>query len=131
MKTSCSALATGLLFLFLATSVAPMESGRITGSVYCDHNKNHQFDKTEKGLENIHVQIFVKQCSGPALQTVHTDFEGKFVFEGFGPDTYYIRSDVACVCGGRMPTTNTCQKVILEEGMTIDLPPFGYTEYGQ
>ena len=112
-------------------SVAAMESSAITGAVYCDHNNNGQLDNEEKGLENIHVQIFINKCGGTALQTIHTNKDGNFTFHGFDPNTYFIRSDVPCVCGGRMPTTNTCQKVVLREGETVVLPPFGYSEYGQ
>jgi hypothetical protein len=107
------------------------ESTLITGSVYCDHNQNGRFDNEEKGLENIHIQIFAGQCGGNVLQMVHTDKEGNFNFQGFEAGTYFIRADVACVCGGRMPTTSSCQKVELSAGGTINLAPFGYSEYGQ
>ena len=122
-----------LILLLVAGSslVIAAEPTRITGSVYCDHNQNGQFDHKEKGLKNIHVQIFAGQCGGNALQMIHTDEDGNFTFQGFDAGTYFVRADVACVCGGRMPTTTSCQKVVLSAGEAIELPPFGYSEYGQ
>ena len=124
-----------LFTIFLMTAgldpLLAVESSLISGSVYCDHNQNGSFDEQDKGLKNIHVQIFVDQCGGTALQTIHTDKDGEFTFKGFDANTYYIRADIVCVCGGRMPTTNTCQKVELKEGETLKLQPFGYSDYGQ
>jgi hypothetical protein len=131
MKTSIYVVLSIFLLVVAMGHTRAMESSSITGAVYCDHNHNGQLDNEEKGLENIHVQIFIDECSGTALQTVHTNKDGNFTFHGFDPNTYFIRSDVPCVCGGRMPTTNTCQKVELKEGETVILPPFGYSEYGQ
>lgn len=128
-----------LIYLFFAVfffSIAvgfamAMELTSITGAVYCDHNNDGQLGGGDEGLENVHVQIFINKCGGTALQTVHTNKDGNFTFHGFDPNTYFIRADVPCVCGGRMPTTISCQKVVLSEGESINLPPFGYTDYGQ
>ena len=125
--STCSAL---LLVFGSGVSMAT-ESSFINGSVYCDHNKNGDCDQEDKGLANIHVQIFLDKCGGTALQTIHTDKEGNFSFRDFNANTYFVRADVPCVCGGRVPTTNTCQKVVLKAGETVELPPFGYTEFGQ
>jgi hypothetical protein len=134
MKPSKPVIIHILLALLLTAGYVQLlaaESTLITGSVYCDHNQNGSFDNDEKGLENIHIQIFAGQCGGNALQMIHTDEEGNFTFQGFDAGTYFIRADVACVCGGRMPTTTSCQKLELSAGQTISLPPFGYSEYGQ
>jgi len=134
MKRSGILLTLVFLVVCLAASIDQLtaaELSLITGSVYCDHNQNGKLDNEEKGLENIHVQIFTSYCGGTSLQTVHTNNEGNFSFKDFGPDTYFIRADLACVCGGRMPTTTTCQQVDLLPGQTVNLLPFGYSEYGQ
>lgn len=134
MKFSGILFTPAFLFLCLAISIDPLtaaEPSLITGSVYCDHNQNGKLDNDEKGLENIHVQIFSSYCGGTALQTVHTDRDGNFAFRNFAPDTYFISADLACVCGGRMPTTTACHEVDLLAGQTVNLLPFGYSEYGQ
>ena len=131
MKRSIFAIFTVLLLVILIGPAPAMASGTISGSVYCDHNNNGKLDDEDRGLENIHVQIFTLKCGGTALQTIHTNQDGGFTFQGFDPDTYFIRADVPCVCGGRQPTTTTCQKVELGEGEDVVLPPFGYTEFGQ
>jgi len=131
-----SGITSTLIFLTLCLTsgtfqLVAAEPSLITGSVYCDHNQNGKLDNAEKGLENIHVQIFSSYCGGTALQTVHTDRDGNFVFRNFAPDTYFISADLACVCGGRMPTTASCHEVDLLAGQTVNLLPFGYSEYGQ
>ena len=107
------------------------ETGSITGNVYCDQDKNGICDCEETGLKNIHVQIFAEQCGGTALQTVSTDEKGNFAFEHFNPGTYFVLVDLKYVCGGRVPTTWNCQQVTLDNGESITLPAFGYSEYGQ
>ena len=107
------------------------ETGFITGNVYCDHDKNGICDCEEKGLKEIQVQIFTEHCGGTALQTVATDEKGNFAFERFNPGTYFIAVDLDYVCGGRVPTTSNCQRVKLVNGENINLPAFGYSEFGQ
>lgn len=122
------------LLLLLATfggQTMAAETGSISGSVYCDHDKNGICDCEEKGLRNIHVQIFTEHCGGTALQTVSTDEKGNFAFAKFNPGTYFVSVDLDYVCGGRIPTTNNCQQVKLVNGENISLPAFGYSEFGQ
>ena len=99
--------------------------------MYCDHDKNGICDCEEKGLKNIHVQIFADHCGGTPLQTVATDEKGNFAFEKFVPGSYFIAVDLDYVCGGRVPTTSNCQQVNLMNGENINLPAFGYSEFGQ
>ena len=107
------------------------ETGFITGNVYCDQDKNGICDCEEKGLKEIQVQIFTEHCGGTPLQTVATDEKGNFAFERFDPGTYFIAVDLDYVCGGRVPTTSNCQEVKLVNGENINLPAFGYSEFGQ
>ena len=107
------------------------ETGSISGNVYCDHDKNGICDCEETGLKDIHVQIFAERCGGTALQTVATDEKGNFAFRRFSPGTYFVSVDLDYVCGGRVPTTTHCQQVKLIDGENINLPAFGYSEYGQ
>lgn len=125
--------------IFLSASMLVISSGLamgtettlINGSVYCDHNRNGECDKEDKGLNDIRVQVFKDLCGGAAVQVTHTDSEGRFQFHDLAADTYFVRADVPCVCGGRIPTTSTCQQILLQEGEVVQLPPFGYSEYGQ
>lgn len=123
-----------LLALLLTAYNGPLtaaETGSITGNVYCDQDKNGTCDCEEDGLKDIHVQIFVDHCGGTALQTVSTDEKGNFAFESFVPNTYFVLVDLDYVCGGRVPTTVNCQQAKLVDGETVNLPAFGYSEYGQ
>lgn len=119
-----------LLTAYCGQAIAA-DTGSISGSVYCDHDKNGICDCEEKGLKDIHVQIFTGHCGGTALQTVSTDAKGNFSFEKFHPGTYFVAVDLDYVCGGRIPTTNNCQQVKLVNGENINLPAFGYSEFGQ
>jgi hypothetical protein len=105
--------------------------GSIKGNVYCDHDKNGVCDCEEGGLKGIPIQIFTGQCGGTPLRTVATDAKGNFIFERFDPGTYFVMVDIDYVCGGRVPTTANCQQVQLVDGETVNLPAFGYSEFGQ
>jgi len=107
------------------------ETGSITGNVYCDQDKNGQCDCEESGLKGIHVRIFAETCGGTALQTVATDGKGNFHFGNFNPGTYFVAVDLDYVCGGRVPTTSNCHQVTLVKGEVVNLPAFGYSEFGQ
>jgi hypothetical protein len=120
-----------LLLTACDSQVTAVEQSSITGSVYCDQNQDGNCDCEEGGLENISVQIFVDHCGGTALQTITTDEKGNFTFQDIDPSTYFIRADLNYVCGGRVPTTTTCQQVEAAAGKTVSLPPFGFSEYGQ
>ena len=126
---------TPLLLTLLLTAYSghtrAAETGFITGNVYCDQDKNGICDCEEKGLKEIQVQIFTEHCGGTPLQTVATDEEGNFAFERFDPGTYFIAVDLDYVCGGRVPTTSNCQQVNLVNGENVNLPAFGYSEFGQ
>lgn len=113
------------------SQVTAAEQGSITGNVYCDKDKNGICDCEESGLKGIPIQIFTEHCGGVALQTVSTDEKGNFAFRHFDPGTYYVLVDLDYVCGGRVPTTTNCKKVDLSAGQTVDLPAFGYSEFGQ
>ena len=131
-----SILVTPLLLLAMLLTAysgqtSAAETGFITGNVYCDQDKNGICDCEEKGLKNIHVQIFADHCGGTPLQTVGTDEKGNFAFERFEPGSYFIAVDLDYVCGGRVPTTSNCQQVKLVNGENINLPAFGYSEFGQ
>ena len=122
------------LYLLMSLSINHVIAGQpvdMTGHVYCDYNRNGIFDDKDKGLKNIHVQIFSGQCGGTALQATATDGEGNFAFRNFRPDTYFIQADLAYDCGGRLPTTSTCRKIELENGNSDSFVSFGYSEYGQ
>jgi hypothetical protein len=121
----------GLLMATYSGQITATETGSITGNVYCDHDKNGICDCEEGGLKNIHVQIFVEHCGGTALQTVSTNEQGNFAFSSFDPGTYFVSVDLDYVCGGRVPTTTNCQQVKLVNGETVNLPAFGYSEFGQ
>jgi hypothetical protein len=107
------------------------EAGHINGSVYCDQDEDGKCKCDEEGLDDMHVQLFAQQCGGTPLQTIHTDKEGNFSFYVPKPGQYYVMVDLDYVCGGRVPTTDTCQQVDLEAGETITLEPFGYSDYGK
>ena len=123
-------LVTAMLLMFSVTSLAE-EPGSITGSVYCDHDKDGNCGCEEQGIKDIPVQIFMEHCGGTALQTVHTDKRGNFSFKNFEPGDYFVRVRLDYVCGGRVPTTTDCRQVELPSGETVNLPAFGYSEYGQ
>ena len=125
-----------LLLLVLVQSVfgeqpTNTEPGLIIGSVYCDQDKNGVCDCEENGLQDIHIQIFREHCGGTALQTLHTDENGEFTIQVNDPGTYFVMVDLEYVCGGRIPTTTSCQRVELTAGETVKIPGFGYTVYGQ
>ena len=107
------------------------DHGSITGNVYCDLDKNGTCDCEEGGLKDIHIVIHEDSCGGTALQTIHTDKKGNFTFRGFLPGKYFVKVDLDYVCGGRVPTTATCQEVDLAAGETVTLKAFGYTAYGE
>jgi len=123
-------LLTLLLFIPAVASIAA-ERGSITGNVYCDRDKNGVCDCEEGGLKGITVEIFTEHCGGTPLQAVSTDEKGNFIFEHFDPGTYFVLVDIEYVCGGRVPTTASCRQVQLLDGETVNLPAFGYTEFGQ
>lgn len=134
MKLSKFTIPQLLLALLLSVYGAHLtadDKGSITGNVYCDEDKNGICDCEEGGLKDIHVQIFTQHCGGTALQTVSTDEQGNFAFQNFDPGTYFVLVDLKYVCGGRVPTTSNCQQVKLVDGETINLPAFGYSEFGQ
>ena len=123
-----------LPLILLATYSDPLvaaETGSITGSVYCDKDENGICDCDDGGLKNIRVQAFAEHCRGTALQTVATDEKGNFTFGNFNPGTYFIAVDLDYVCGGRIPTTSNCQQVTLVNGEVVNVPAFGYSEYGK
>jgi hypothetical protein len=105
--------------------------GSIKGNVYCDQDKNGICDCEEGGLKGIPIQIFTGHCGGTPLRTVATDAKGNFIFASFDPGTYFVMVDIDYVCGGRVPTTANCQQVQLVDGETVNLPAFGYSEFGQ
>jgi len=124
-----------LLFVLLSITYSDRataaDQGLITGNVYCDRDKNGICDCEEKGLKNINIKIFKQHCGGTALQTVITDKKGNFAFRAFDPGTYFVMVDLEYVCGGRIPTTTYCQEVNLPPGEKVNLPAFGYSEFGQ
>ena len=124
-------LTLGMLLIAYSGQVVAAEPGSITGNVYCDRDKNGTCDCEEGGIKDVHIQIFTQHCGGTALQTVSTDGKGNFSFESFDPGTYYVLVDLKYVCGGRVPTTTNCQQVKLTAGESVNLPAFGYSEYGQ
>lgn len=117
--------------IFAAGDFGHEEAGTITGSVYCDEDEDGQCGCEERGLRDIHIQLFTGHCGGTALQTIHTDREGHFSFHVPKPGHYFVKVDLEYVCGGRVPTTDTCQEVNLGAGETVELTPFGYSEYGK
>jgi len=134
MKPSKFVIPLSLLTLLLLSWSAQLpgaEPGSIVGNVYCDKNKDGACDCEERGLENVHIQIFIEHCGGTALQTVSTDEQGNFTFQHFEPGTYYIMADLDYACGSRVPTTVNCQQVTLATGETVTLPAIGYSELGQ
>ena len=120
-----------LILSIPGASLFAAERGSITGNVYCDSDKNGICDCDEGGLKNVTVEIFTEHCGGTPLQAVNTDEKGNFAFENFEPGTYFVMVDIEYVCGGRVPTTVCCREVQLKEGETVNLPAFGYSEYGQ
>ena len=120
-----------LLLSVPGATLLAAERGSITGNVYCDSDKNGVCDCEEGGLKDITVEIFTEHCGGTPLQAVSTDVKGNFAFERFEPGTYFVMVDIRYVCGGRVPTTVSCREVQLTEGETVNLPAFGYTEFGQ
>lgn len=123
-------LLAGLLITYSGQLIAA-ETGSISGNVYCDQDENGICDCDDGGLKNIHVQIFAEHCGGIALQTVETDGKGNFHFGNFDPGTYFVAVDLDYVCGGRVPTTSNCQQVTLVNGEVVNLPAFGYSEFGK
>lgn len=120
-----------LLMACWSGQILAAEAGAITGNVYCDQNKDGSCDCEEGGLKDIHIQIFTEHCGGTPLQTVSTDEKGNFAFQTFDPGTYFVKVDLDYVCGGRVPTTASCRQIQLAAGETVNLPAFGYSEYGQ
>ena len=132
-----------LIYIALAFVLAPatalaegdfghVEAGTINGSVFCDHDEDGKCGcEDEYGIKDIHIQLFAGHCGGMALQTIHTDKTGNFSFHVPNPGQYFVRVDLEYVCGGRLPTTDTCQEVDLGAGETVELTPFGFTDYGK
>lgn len=134
MRTLINLILAGILapaMGFAAGDFAHEEAGTISGSVYCDQDENGQCGCDEHGLKGIHIQLFAKHCGGVALQTIHTDKDGNFSFHVPKAGQYFVMADLDYVCGGRVPTTSTCQKVALEAGETVTLEGFGYSKYGK
>jgi len=121
----------GLLTTILSGQLLAAETGSITGTVYCDHDKNGICDCEETGLKDIPILIFVEHCGGTPLQTVATDEKGNFAFGNVNPGAYFVMVDLDYVCGGRVPTTRNCQQVKIMDGEVVNLPAFGYSEFGQ
>jgi len=130
-KLATSVFLLALLSTAFSGQLMAAETGSITGNVYCDHDKNGICDCEETGLKDIPIQIFVEHCGGTPLQTVATDEKGNFAFGNFHPGTYFVLVDLDYVCGGRVPTTRNCQQIKLVDGETVNLPAFGYSEFGQ
>jgi len=107
------------------------EQSSITGKVYCDKDKNGTCDCEEDGLAGLRIKIFAEHCGGTILQAVTTDKQGNFTFQGVEPGTYFIMVDLDYVCGGRVPTTTNCRQIALTPGKSLNLPAFGFSEYGQ
>lgn len=120
-----------LLLTAYSGQSAEAETGSITGNVYCDQDKNGICDCEESGLKGLHVNIYIEHCGGTPLRTVSTDEKGDFIFENIKPGSYFVSVDLDYVCGGRVPTTTNCQQVKLLDGENVNLPAFGYSEYGQ
>lgn len=136
LNMKCSKLVLPLLILALMPSAfnnlaIASEQGSITGKVYCDKDKNGACDCEEDGLADLHIKIFAEHCGGTALRVVSTDKQGNFTFKGVEPGEYFIMVDLDYVCGGRVPTTTNCRQIKLAAGETLNLPAFGYSEYGQ
>jgi len=130
-KVTHALLLFALLLSAFSSQLTATETGSITGNVYCDRDKNGICDCEEGGLKDIPIQIYTQHCGGTPLQTVATDEKGNFAFGNFHPGTYFVKVDLDYVCGGRVPTTTDCQQVKLVDGETINLPAFGYSEFGQ
>ena len=131
LNFSLQLLVASLMLVAYCNPAIAQDHGSITGNVYCDKDKNGICDCEEGGLKDIHILIHKKSCGGAVLQTIHTDVQGNFTFRGFEPGKYFIKVDLDYVCGGRVPTTATCQEVDLAAGETIALTAFGYTAYGE
>ncbi|MGD9264750.1 MAG: SdrD B-like domain-containing protein [Lysobacterales bacterium] len=116
---------------FAEADLNHVEAGTIQGSVYCDADEDGACGCDEKGLKDIHIQLFIGGCGGMAVQTIHTDKEGNFSFHVPKPGRYFVKVDLDYVCGGRIPTTDTCREVNLGAGETLELSPFGYSNYGK
>jgi len=124
-------LLAALLFPMTGVQADAAETGSINGNVYCDADRNGACECEEHGLKGVPIQIFIERCGGTAIQTVATDEQGNFSFRNFDPGTYYIRVHLDYVCGGRVPTTASCRQVELAAGEAVNLPAFGYSEFGQ
>ena len=116
---------------FAAGDFEHVQAGTINGSVYCDADEDGKCGCEEHGLKDIHIQLFAGQCGGMALQTIHTGEEGNFSFHVPRPGHYFVKVDLDYVCGGRVPTTTTCREVSLAAGETVELTPFGFSNYGK
>lgn len=119
------------LLVVAGDPVAQTQADGINGSVYCDQDQDGVCDCDEGGLKGIHIQLFTEHCGGTALQTIHTDENGKFSFHVSETGTYFVMVDLDYVCGGRVPTTKTCQQVDYSAGEAVTLEPFGYSVLGQ
>ena len=126
-----TALLLPLILMACHTQLYAAETGSIAGNVYCDSDKNGICDCEEGGLKNIGIKIYTDQCGGNALQTIQTNAKGDFSFENLQAGTYFVKVDLDYVCGGRVPTTQSCQQVSMSAGETIMLDAFGYSEFGQ
>jgi len=111
--------------------VAATQIDGINGRVYCDLNRDGVCDCEENGLKGIHIQLFTERCGGTPMQTIHTDDNGKFSFHVHETGKYFVMVDLDYVCGGRVPTTKTCQEVDYSVGKVVILEPFGYSVLGQ
>lgn len=108
------------------------EPGTITGRIFCDCNQDGDCNQNELGLPDARVRLYSQQCTGTPLQTVTTDAQGFFTFEGVQPGQYCVIPDIDPVCGGyagHMPTTDISRIIDLTSKEVLDLVWFGYTPY--
>jgi hypothetical protein len=106
----------------------PPDPGAITGRVYLDEDADAECDICDCDfyLEDIEILLYEGNCGGVIHQSVETDEEGVFGFDGLVPGNYCVTPKVKTICEGYKPTTPIQQKIIVVSNETAEVPWFGF-----
>ncbi len=120
LQVSDGALSATETVLITVTDVLEVPKGRISGSVYVDHNGNNVRDAEDGGLDTIFVRLY-DATNGHLISRVTPDRDGHYLFNGVADGIYNLSFDGAV---GYLPDQGVLdsngslvvQNVIIENG---------------
>lgn len=117
-----------VVFAISGCSSEPIPPGNIIGKVFLDADQDAECDVCDCDfyLEGIEIRLYQGNCTGLIHQTVKTDEEGGFIFEGLDPGEYCVSPKVKMICEGYRPTTPIQQKVTVTSNENVEAPWFGF-----